>query len=349
MVLTMQATNPSNEESKMFKACARGDLDVLKELLLAETNVNAQNKFERTPLSISCWYKYTEVAKTLLDHKASINLVDKAGNSPLHLAFSNVGTVHDTTSLVELLTKEGANVNSKTKNLETPSHLAAKVGAVQSLKLLVAAGADLFALDKEGRNLLEVAKIHHENEVVQFLMNEDLAKRLPSNKRDAASGLTIDVSGVEVDTPDDLLSPDIQSEIRGNEETEEEEEQEERGPMSPMSPDLISEISTSNALQQYALFQEIVDEQFNGSMTEEDGLLLAELVEMGLNPNDLDDEKEEESDEPTSSVPPTPQEIRQFRLTEQNENLRLRQENDSLKETIEQYQQLLEDLQQKSL
>lgn len=342
----MQSDNTtSNPESKLLKACAQGDLEVVKALLVLDTNVNTQTKYNRTPLSLACWHKKNDVAKVLLDFNADVDHSDKAGNSPLHLAFSSVGTLHDTTTVVELLLERGACVNAVTNNMDTPAHLAAKSGALGSLKLLVGASADLLALNGEGRNLLQVAKIHHENEVVQFLLSENLPNR--PTKRDAATAQLppINVDAPALETPEGLLSPDLESEVRRNYAADETSEE---APGGPMSPDLISEVSTSTALQQYALFQEIVDEQFQGNMMEDDGLLLAELVEMGLNP-DLDDckdaEEDEDESEPTSSVPPTPQNVRQFRLTTENENSRLRQENDSLKETIEQYQQLLEDLQ----
>jgi len=344
----MRKENNPTSESKLLKACAQGDLEAVKALLLLDADVNTRTKFDRTPLSIAAWNKKTDLTRALLDADADVNIVDKAGNSPLHLSFSSVGSVHETSSLVKLLIERGACVNSVTNKKDTPSHLAAKAGALGSLKLLAAANANFHLLNSEGRNLLEVAKIHHENEVVQFLMSENLPKG-PTAKRDASNTLSINMDAPALETPEGMLSPDLESEVIKTHPQDDSEVQ--IGEQDPMSPDLISELGTSNALQQYALFQEIVDEQFHGSMTEDDGLLLAELVEMGLNP-DVDDQKETEFDdhdddesEPTSSVPPTPQKVRQFRLTTENENSRLRQENESLKETIQQYQQLLEDLQ----
>merc|ERR1719499_1187978 len=58
------------------------------------------------------------------------------------------------------------------------------------------------------------------------------------------------------------------------------------GPESPGSPELWSEVeqtkATFNALDTYAQFNTIVREQFSGEMTKEDELLLFEMMEMGF-------------------------------------------------------------------
>lgn len=63
--------------------------------------------------------------------------------------------------MVEFLVNKHANIDIATLNdRQTPIHFAAKNGACQSLKMLLAYGADIVSKDSKNRTPLQVCKIH---------------------------------------------------------------------------------------------------------------------------------------------------------------------------------------------
>jgi hypothetical protein len=74
-----------------------------------------------------------EIVKLLLDKGADVNLTDKYGNTPLHLAASD-GHIE----IVKLLLEKGSDVNSKRRNDgTTPLYWAALNGHIEIVKLLL--------------------------------------------------------------------------------------------------------------------------------------------------------------------------------------------------------------------
>lgn len=63
------------------------------------------------------------------------------------------------------------------KKFKTPLHVAAESNNVEVCKLLVDAGADVFASDKDGYSSLEVSQMHnHQN--VAFVLLDAIGKSL---------------------------------------------------------------------------------------------------------------------------------------------------------------------------
>jgi ankyrin repeat protein len=67
---------------------------------------------------------------------------------------------HGHTDCVEQLLKHGANVEARTNLKQTPLHLAAIRGTLETAALLLDAGADTSAKDMQGRTVLELARTH---------------------------------------------------------------------------------------------------------------------------------------------------------------------------------------------
>ncbi len=115
------------------------------------------------------------IAQMLIDHGADIHQRDIARNTVLHTAsfFSNELTDE---VVSRLLLKNGAKVNVKNKFGQTPLHLAAHPmqGGVEpnvdNIELLLQHGADVNAIDKKGQTPLDIAiKNEHADKAVKTL------------------------------------------------------------------------------------------------------------------------------------------------------------------------------------
>ena len=87
--------------------------------------------------------------KEILDSKADINVTNIAGNAPLHLSVGNA-------SLVQFLLEHRASPNAKNKLDYTPLHWASQANNKESVALLIASGADILAVTKDGKTILDL-------------------------------------------------------------------------------------------------------------------------------------------------------------------------------------------------
>lgn len=360
-------------EPALLKAAGKGDAERCTLLIELGIDVDCTTKFKRTPLAVACWHGNVAAVKALIEGRASVNARDSPGLTPLHLSFSSRSEHCE--EIVDILIKSGAAVDLVTNKGETAAHFAARQGELKALKTLVDCGADLSISTDGGQTVLDWAKIHRQPEVVKFLMSDDLThkRRTPSNqiKADTFNSLgkiptkmpkKINVGRDSGVGHVDCLSPDLQSEML-HVKTKTAQNRLVTGPQSPGSPELWSEVqatkATFNALDSYALFKEIVEEQFDGSMTQEDELLLTELMEMGFDDAENKEEEEEVSgvqqssestdDDSQSSISGnetviTSSDGSNVTNLGQFENQLLKQENANLRETLAQYQDLIEQL-----
>ncbi len=132
----------------------------LIELLIANgADVNAREAAGKTPIFSSAWDGDVEATRILLRHGAKASVRDEFGNSPL---LNAVEKNHD---LAELLMKWGARPDA------TVLHAAIAHADFNMIKLLVAGGADVNAVDGEGWTALRRAELRDDAaEVTRFLI-----------------------------------------------------------------------------------------------------------------------------------------------------------------------------------
>ena len=132
----------------------------------------------------ACEWGYSDIVKLLVEAKADTNKIDNGGETALikllrkkNWRFFEQG--ESNLSIAALLINAGANVNQADKTYNTPLAIAAFNGYNDTVRLLIAAGADTALKNKEGNTALHRAidqKQKQEKIVKNYRYIDDLLK-----------------------------------------------------------------------------------------------------------------------------------------------------------------------------
>lgn len=145
-----------------YWACCLGDISSIKYLLNKGANPDMCSSMGRSALSKSCWNGRSDIIQILIDYsnssisafKININQQDSNGRTPLHNAvwgeyggrlgmkMSGVSST-DSPESAEILLLNSANKEIEDKEGYTPLMLATSTHGIESLKLLIAYGANV--------------------------------------------------------------------------------------------------------------------------------------------------------------------------------------------------------------
>ncbi|MDA8085716.1 MAG: ankyrin repeat domain-containing protein, partial [Nitrospiraceae bacterium] len=131
------------------------------------------------------WEGYLKSVEVLIKQGADVNAKNNNGYTPLHRA-AEFG--HK--DVAQTLIAHGADVNAKDNNGDTPLHEAAEGGQADIVKLLIAHGADINARDNAGRIPMQVA---NGKEIVALLQSAMLNRS--GNKYDLLKKLLAQFKG----------------------------------------------------------------------------------------------------------------------------------------------------------
>lgn len=126
-------------DTPLMAAAMNANVEVLSLLIKAGADVNATNAMGATPLMRAATFE--DKARLLLSHGAQVNAVSTLGNTPLILAARRVGNART----VKLLLDAGANPNAANVFGATPLMAAVAAEDLESVRLLLNAGADAAA------------------------------------------------------------------------------------------------------------------------------------------------------------------------------------------------------------
>jgi len=148
--------------------------NVMEFLLDKGANVNSKIKFqddEMTPLHLAVMKNKSDVVRMLIRKGADINLRSRRLQTPLHLA-----AIHNVSKdILEMLLKKGADINSLDHHLQTPLFHAASRGYKDLVEFLLSKGSDPTLLDNK-----KLTAIHYTtNPVIKKLIREKMGIKTP--------------------------------------------------------------------------------------------------------------------------------------------------------------------------
>lgn len=152
----------------LLKAVRFGQVDAVKLLLKDKVSTEFRDSEDRTPLLYAVEDNRVDIVELLLHRNADWNAEDKMKRSALHIAAYD----RHTRVIPRLLVLPGINLDARDENRETPLHLAAKNGSLDTAELLLEFGAFVNAADKKGLTPLHIAAARRESAaLVEALIN----------------------------------------------------------------------------------------------------------------------------------------------------------------------------------
>jgi palmitoyltransferase len=197
------ATSPDPGGTSLIRWCAYyGDVSAIRFLLAHGESV--QSLGDNFDLNGAAFHGHWRLCQFLIEQGADVNQsAMDTGESPLHAALCTPERLtHD--RVLRVLLANGANPNCATRpgvetggfmrdcrtRGETPLHRAAAFGSEETLRILLAAGANIAAMDMHGDSPLSWASWHvRPNSILQMLCYGDF--RIRPNRQ----SLTADLLG----------------------------------------------------------------------------------------------------------------------------------------------------------
>jgi len=154
----------SDDKTPLFLAIYSRNLEVVKCLLDAGGNINASSKWPA--MYAAAYYGRVPIVQELLSRGLTRGIWEACGENnwtPLHAGY-------DTAEVTKLLLEAGANVNAVNSDGKTALHLASYGEYTSTVKILVEHNADLTIADKRGSTALHEAV--DKAEIVEILLGK---------------------------------------------------------------------------------------------------------------------------------------------------------------------------------
>ena len=136
----------------LFWSAVKGNTDILRYFIENKADIDARIKHHLTLLMVASMYGHTNAVNVLLQYGANLALTDKILDcTALHFA---AGSSDNSGEILRCLIENGADVNGVNKRKHTPLMIAAKMGRINALTLLIKHGADVDLQDSDGYKAL---------------------------------------------------------------------------------------------------------------------------------------------------------------------------------------------------
>ncbi|MBL3529061.1 MAG: ankyrin repeat domain-containing protein [gamma proteobacterium endosymbiont of Lamellibrachia anaximandri] len=161
---------------RLFEACESGHLNEVMSLIaprflffsLSPTvQINITDKDGNAPLHIASKNGHNTIVKILIDKGADVNRTNKNGDTPLNWALIKG---HD--DIAEFIIGKGADINAVNKHANPPLHKALEFKRRNIAELLINKGADVNAVDRNGKTALLWASMHGFEDIVKLVLQE---------------------------------------------------------------------------------------------------------------------------------------------------------------------------------
>jgi len=162
----------------LIRKVRENDLNAVKEMIAAGTDVNQADLSDNSPLKVACIESHFEMAKLLIASGADVNLSDTYnGSTPLHWACSS-----NNAEIVKLLISNGADVNHLDKSDGSPLGSACKRNNIEIAGILISNKADINHIDKTyGYTPLIIACGYGFEELAKLLIYEGADVNIKAN------------------------------------------------------------------------------------------------------------------------------------------------------------------------
>ncbi len=204
-----EATYTPRVESDLFRACRRGENDLVDQLLASKMiNPSAFGRsitgLDTTALHIAAQNGHLGIVQSLIAREANVNIAlqDALNVTPLHLA-----TIRGHQQVADFLLNNGANPDARLSTGATPLFLATQKNNLDMVNLLLrySASPKYVAVQDERENIpafRDTAALTAEQLARQkgYLEIASALKAAPSQKLEGQTGLSaVDDSQIEID------------------------------------------------------------------------------------------------------------------------------------------------------
>jgi uncharacterized protein len=149
----------------LLKAATEGDLAAAQAALRSGASKDATTDFGFTALHVAATAGHLQVVRLLIDGGADVDRRGPHGVSRVSPLFQAIGWP----KIMEALLDAGANVDGATMQGVTPLMSAAAFGEMESVRLLLARGADPKRLDNSGSSAADAAGEKGQDEIASLL------------------------------------------------------------------------------------------------------------------------------------------------------------------------------------
>ena len=160
-------------------AANEGDIDCMRAFIGAGFDINARGGGGYTILHEAI-FGGVKMVKYLLEHAGGeriVNSKDNFNKTPLHLVAGSFPVKYNRRVITELLLQHGANIHAMDCDGNTPAHLAAFPGDVDTMRVLIAAGIDFHARGSEGKTILHRAMYNYKG-VLEYLLRQEKIREI---------------------------------------------------------------------------------------------------------------------------------------------------------------------------
>ena len=215
----------------LIVAAKRGNMGIAELLIALNADVDAENVYGRTALTIAVQFKNNHMAKFFVANKADVNIQDRQGRTAITWATFNkdvemVNFLIDNDADIDIPNNNGstvlkwaaefgnvemtqiyidnhADVNVQSNDGNTPLILAAKKGDTDNYlkvaELLIAHKADINAQNKyEGRSPLIAAVVNRQIKTVEWLLKHGAEPNLRNNRGGTALSIAAQLGFVDI-------------------------------------------------------------------------------------------------------------------------------------------------------
>ena len=155
-------------------SATKGDVSCMQAFIGAGFDINTRGSGDRTILHQGM-FGGVKMVKYLLWHAGGerlVNTKDYFDRTPLHLVAGGFPVRYNRGVISELLLQNGANVHAMDLFGNTPAHLAAFPGDVDTMRVLIAAGSDFHAKGIYGETILHRAMGNRKG-VLEYLLRQE--------------------------------------------------------------------------------------------------------------------------------------------------------------------------------